>query len=133
MVLQNYTIYIQIYLMDAYTGTRTKNNAYVSTKKGEENIIYFVCAYSAYTKNMFTVASISNVRQFKNKNIRVIIHTSTLGDCSTVKGLREMYNTRLDQHNTGWKTTLFQMGSAFYNDADVKNCNIELYGAFTSN
>jgi|TARA_R110001592_G_scaffold315796_1_gene591920 hypothetical protein len=113
----------------AYTGTRTKNNAYVSTKKGEENIIYFVCAYSAYTKNMFTVASISNVRQFKNKNIRVIIHTSTLGDCSTVKGLREMYNTRLDQHNTGWKTTLFQMGSAFYNDADVKNCNIELYGA----
>ena len=107
----------------------TKNNAYVSTKKGEEDFIYFVCAASYPTKNVYSVSHIANVRQFKNKIIRVIVHTSTLTGCTTANDLKEEYQNVLDKHNTGWEHVLRSISEAYYNGVRIKNCNIELWGA----
>ena len=65
---------------------------------------------------------------FTGKTLRVIVHTSTLPDSTNTNNLVNVFDQRIDEHNTEWKNMLRNYSEVFYNDAKVKS-NVVLYGA----
>jgi len=60
--------------------------------------------------------------------LRVIVHTSTLPDSTNTKNLKDVFDQRIKDHNTEWKSMLRNYSEVFYDEAKVKT-NVVLYGA----
>ena len=99
------------------SGLSKKETVYVQTGLGEQHLndyLYIVCATSSWTKNLSRVASLAANTNFKGKQIRVILHTSTLETSNSIKNLETQYKNRVDNHNLHWKEELNNYASAFY-------------------
>jgi hypothetical protein len=112
-------------------GLEKKSSVYVDTKHGKKHMndfLYMVCASSSYTKNMYSAAQIMSNSHFQGKTSRVIVHTSTLPDSTNTKDLKDVFDLRIKEHNTEWKSMLNSYSEVFYNEAKVKT-NVVLFGS----
>jgi len=112
-------------------GLEKNGSVYVKTNDGKKHIndfLYMVCASSSYTKNLYRAAELLSNSHFLGKTLRVIVHTSTLPDSTNTKNLKDVFDQRIKDHNTEWKSMLRNYSEVFYDEAKVKT-NVVLYGA----
>jgi hypothetical protein len=77
---------------------------------------------------MYSAAQIMSNSHFQGKTLRVIVHTSTLPDSTNTKDLKDVFDLRIKEHNTEWKSMLNSYSEVFYNEAKVKT-NVVLFGS----
>lgn len=104
------------------------DNRESTTDKDKNNYLYMVASYSTPAKNLWRAAETMSIKQFKGKELRIIVHTSVLGTSSSFADLKKMYQARLDEHEGLFEKGLNNFSKSFFRNAKI-DMDIELWAS----
>ena len=104
------------------------DNRETTPDKDKNKYLYMVASYSTPAKNLWRAAEIMSIKQFKGKELRIVIHTSVLGTSSSFADLKKMYQSRLDEHEGLFEKGLNNFSKSFFRGASV-DMDIELWAS----